>query len=284
MNAISFSLWGRNPVYLDGALRNAEIAALKYPNWKCLFYITHTVPEFYTARLQDYENVIIIQTNSPYGDSDSRNMFWRFLAINNTSYERVIIRDTDSPITDREVQAVEQWIISDLDVHLMRDHPYHCTLVMGGMWGAKTGKLKGLGDKIKAFNSPPTKGQDQLFLREFLIFNVLENDITLLTHDEFFDGLNFPSKRSDNAEDKFYVPSHFGPDLENNNTVCKFQKIVQEKKMSLIELNTAWRKNRFQFENTGLDNNSELCAYFNTYNQMIEKLRLDLNRIRHQGQ
>jgi len=32
---ISFSLWGDNPIYTQGAIRNAELAKEVYPDWVC---------------------------------------------------------------------------------------------------------------------------------------------------------------------------------------------------------------------------------------------------------
>ena len=36
---ISFCLWGNDPKYTVGALRNAELAKTIYPDWKTRFYI-----------------------------------------------------------------------------------------------------------------------------------------------------------------------------------------------------------------------------------------------------
>jgi hypothetical protein len=39
--------------------------------------------------------------------------------------------------SEREVAAVQQWMMSDLPFHIMRDHPQHKTTILGGMWGAR---------------------------------------------------------------------------------------------------------------------------------------------------
>ena len=46
-------------------------------------------------------------------------------------------RDLDSRFSDREFSAVEDWLRSDKDFHLMRDHIGHGTEILGGMWGVK---------------------------------------------------------------------------------------------------------------------------------------------------
>ena len=49
-----------------------------------------------------------------------------------------VFRDLDSLISQREIEAVTQWINSKHAFHIMRDHPNHGTVpIMAGMWGAK---------------------------------------------------------------------------------------------------------------------------------------------------
>ncbi len=41
---ISFSLWGNNKKYLNGALLNYSAQPYIYPDYKCRFYIDETHP------------------------------------------------------------------------------------------------------------------------------------------------------------------------------------------------------------------------------------------------
>jgi hypothetical protein len=41
---ISFSLWGDNPKYTIGAIRNAELTPIIYPGWVSRFYCGESVP------------------------------------------------------------------------------------------------------------------------------------------------------------------------------------------------------------------------------------------------
>ena len=67
------------------------------------------------------------------------NMFWRFLAIDDSDV--CISRDADSVVNEREVAAVNQWLDSDKQWHLMSDHRLHKKhRMMGGMWGFKKGE------------------------------------------------------------------------------------------------------------------------------------------------
>ena len=49
---ISFSLWGNNPIYTVGAIRNAELAQLIYPEWVCRYYIGHCVSDKILNKLE----------------------------------------------------------------------------------------------------------------------------------------------------------------------------------------------------------------------------------------
>ena len=44
-------------------------------------------------------------------------------------------RDLDAPLTVREVEAVNEWLESDLAIHIMRDNPDHNVPILGGLWG-----------------------------------------------------------------------------------------------------------------------------------------------------
>ena len=42
---ISFSLWGDNPTYNIGAIKNAEQAKILYPEFECWFYVHENSPK-----------------------------------------------------------------------------------------------------------------------------------------------------------------------------------------------------------------------------------------------
>ena len=44
----------------------------------------------------------------------------------------LLSRDLDSRISEREVAAVEEFLASDKQVHIMRDHPARTAPIMGG--------------------------------------------------------------------------------------------------------------------------------------------------------
>ena len=132
-NIISFSLWGDNPFYNVGAIRNAESASKHYEGWVCRYYLGTDVPKETVEALEKFPNTeIVIMENE---DNNWMGMFWRFYPISDPEVEYVIFRDTDCRVTMRESMAVREWVSSGKTLHIMRDHPMHTEPIMGGMWG-----------------------------------------------------------------------------------------------------------------------------------------------------
>jgi hypothetical protein len=108
-----------------------------------------------------------------------------------------IIRDTDSRLSFRERSAVDEWIDSDKDFHILRDHPGHVDMPMlAGLWGGKRRIPEMLG-LINYWNNRAAFGDDQRFL-EKMILPLIINDT--LQHDSFsctrYGGIGFPSRRA----------------------------------------------------------------------------------------
>lgn len=207
---IAFSLWGTNPKYTIGAVRNAELAKEIYPGWTCRFYTGDDVPEDIENQLLDNGAEVCSMDGS-----DWNGMFWRFFAADGNDI--MISRDTDSRLGLREKAAVDEWLISDKDFHIMRDHPYHKTEILGGMWGVRNGLLKGIKDMIHNYDkgSFDNKYQvDQNFLRDIVYPLVSDN---AMVHDEYFldpDRRPFPIKRMN--------PQDFVGQVYDENEVAEF--------------------------------------------------------------
>tara|TARA_R110000851_G_scaffold6661_1_gene26661 strand:+ start:502 stop:1170 length:669 start_codon:yes stop_codon:yes gene_type:complete len=191
MKLITFSLWGQDPKYLIGAIRNAELAKQIYPDWRCRFYVGQSVPSQIILRLESFDNVGVVR-RPEFGDW--RGMFWRFLPASEEGVDVIISRDTDSRLNTREKAAVDEWLASDQKLHIMRDHPHHGYPILGGMWGAKQGAIKNIEHLIDNFAQEDAYGTDYKFFAE-LIFPILKEDDVMI-HDEFFGGQPFPVKRN----------------------------------------------------------------------------------------
>lgn len=186
---ISYSLWGDKPIYCSGAIKNAQLASSIYPGWLCYFYIGKSTPRSVLDELSGFDNVKIIEMNDV---GDWRGMFWRFMVCDDTNIELSIFRDTDSRLSQREKEAVYQWIESDKTFHIMRDHPFHGYPILGGMWGYKNNGRFCIKPLIENFDQSDRYGTDYEFFGKVLYPTIGDDKIV---HDEFFEQKPFPTKR-----------------------------------------------------------------------------------------
>lgn len=137
---ISFTLYGTKEIYYEGALANAAMARQYYPGWECRIYISQEVPEQFAQKLASSGVHVIRKIRKKM----YHPMLWRVAAAYDENVDAVIFRDLDSRLSAREAGAVQQWLDSGKSFHIMRDHPCHISLIMGGMWGVRGGILPGL--------------------------------------------------------------------------------------------------------------------------------------------
>ena len=131
MKLISFTLYGSDPKYTRGLFENLELKDDLYPDWDVIVYHDNSVPK---ETLDILESCDTILKNEE--DSGILAASWRFLA-HDENCERFICRDADSRFSQREVDAVNEWIEEGKVLHIMRDHLHHGYPMLGGMWGAK---------------------------------------------------------------------------------------------------------------------------------------------------
>lgn len=188
MRVVSYSLWGDNPKYNIGAIRNAELVKQMYPGWEARFYVGSNTPIETINKLRDLgSNVIEMGIVG-----DWTGMFWRFLAASDINVDVMISRDCDSRITQREVSAVVEWLKSGAMFHIMRDHPHHATEILGGMWGVRAPLIKDMDRLIVEYSKGDFWQVDQNFLREIIFPRVSQ---FAMIHDEFFQKSPFPTTR-----------------------------------------------------------------------------------------
>jgi hypothetical protein len=180
-NIISFSLWGSDNKYFEGAIRNIKARDEVYSDWKIRFYVASDISEKHLISLCEHKNVEVYMLDEL---SSWRGLFWRFYIASDTNVDRYIIRDTDSVLNWREEAAVDDWIKSGKDFHIMRDHQFHNTEILGGMWGGccQIRNIKSVIDKYLLENSA-IKGVDQVFLKNIVFPQIYTKHIA---HDEFF--------------------------------------------------------------------------------------------------
>jgi hypothetical protein len=182
MNLISFSLYGRQELYLCGAIENTRLASKFFPQWQVVFYVGSSVP------MQTREELLnlgakVIEVPGP---EDGSAMFWRYRGLTHKDVERVIFRDVDSRLSSREKVIVEEWMESSASLHIVRDHPFHTIPILGGLWGVQGKQSLALAANVferhmNLFGSE--YGSDQKFLARH-IYPVFRRDA--LAHDAFY--------------------------------------------------------------------------------------------------
>lgn len=159
---ISFSLYGQDPLYIEGAIENARLCDRFYPGWRCRFHIDDTVPgECVEALLQLGAEIVAghVQKGPHYGK------YWRYLAAAGSHLDYVIFRDADSRLNSRESAAVGEWLASGASLHVMRDNAaHHRKPALGGMWGCRGGAVPDIDALINTKGSFDKHGQSDEFV------------------------------------------------------------------------------------------------------------------------
>jgi len=191
-NIIAFSLFGGNSKYCEPAVLNVQEQPQVYPHWVCRFYVDASVPDHVINRLRAGGAQVVLVEGAA---AQWPGPMWRFLALDDRQAHRVIFRDADSVISQREAGAVEQWLSSGKQFHIMRDWGAHTELMLAGMWGVVAGSLPSLEQLMRHFMSAPLESRhfaDQYFLRR-LVWPYARQ--SLMQHDSvfgFMDGIAFP--------------------------------------------------------------------------------------------
>ena len=164
---ISYSLWGTNKVYTYGIVENALQLAALLPDWTLRVHYNDSVPVNIVNWLKGRDNVQLIHHDGE--ECKASNMFWRFedLFLPDTT---VLIRDADSRISVREVRLIKEWLETDKDFHVIRDHPEHKVPILGGTMGCRNNCLKYIGTPsgLRNVNAPPIQFNDGLaFMQNF---------------------------------------------------------------------------------------------------------------------
>lgn len=189
-NIIAFSLWGDDPVYVSGAIVNAQLTPHVYPGWTARFYCDLSVPEDARRLLAKQGAQVQLVQQGPLAHIKP---MWRFMASDDPGVDFFLCRDADSRLNVREATAVHAWLQSGQRFHLMRDHIFHMELMLAGMWGGTAGVLPPLQEcLLQAPGYFDNRFGDQAFLKD-LVWPLIKAD--LCTHDSVYgfpDGQDFP--------------------------------------------------------------------------------------------
>ena len=183
--AFSFSLYdsgnyygGDNHKYTYNCVANILIAEKLFPDWKVYVYYDTTIPANIINFLNKSKHVVAFDMTTHWLSLIDK-MMWRNLAIDDTTLDVVCVRDCDSWLSYREKLIIEEWLNSDKDLHIIRDHCYHSKYMMGGMWGVKNHIITNMEETMKEYfkhkqNYRVHSGDDQDFLKDYF-YNKIDN-------------------------------------------------------------------------------------------------------------
>lgn len=108
----------------------------KYPDWILRIYHNRIIQDDIVCSIEctyDYVDFCNATTLGNLGNLGSYipAKIWRFLPVGDELVDIMASRDLDSPITQRELEAVKEWIASGKAWHAMRDHPMHFVPMLG---------------------------------------------------------------------------------------------------------------------------------------------------------
>jgi hypothetical protein len=162
-NNIGFCVYGKTKLYLQGAIKNEF--QYNQENYNCLFYTRKDIDINVKNRLKN----TIECCDMPGWFM----MFTRFYPVENPNNNIYMSRDTDCRLSKRELSCIEDWLQSKKTLHIIRDHPYHTTEILGGLWGFQNNNIPDLRFQIAKWciefvknNKIYQKGPDQFFLKK----------------------------------------------------------------------------------------------------------------------
>lgn len=209
--AVSFSVFGVDPddIYFRGAIKNAEMYAEIKPEWRCLFYVGRSVPGRVRQILSDVGNSTVIQHLGP---EDQRATFWRFLTLRDDSYDAYLFRDVDGRPLPRELSAVEDWLASGYQFHVMRDHPRHNVPMLAGMWGAKAKGAAALRKILPDSLKTSYYQVDQVYLRDHVWPIAQKSVLAHVGWNYYWDDTETRLFPVDRDQYNFVAEGHYGDD------------------------------------------------------------------------
>lgn len=187
MRIISFTLYGDNPLYTEGAIKNLEYSKVIYPGWTCRFYCDRNsvpVSVVHTIKQKGGEVVMMETMSDTYNYAPS---LWRMNPFMDSMCSYFISRDTDSRLSFREKAAVDEWIRSGKSLHLLHDHAAHTSPVLAGMFGARGNCLPDFDRILDEYMKGDTYfrfGVDQRFLNRVIFPRFIDD---YLSHNDILD-------------------------------------------------------------------------------------------------
>jgi len=152
---ISMSLYGNDPYYIWGVLRNAQLVPVYLPDWTLRVYVAaNPAPSELAVPPRVINKLRLLGAQIAYVSTQSgmaaRN--WRLLVANDQHVDYFLVRNADTRLSEREAAAVRDWLsVAEKNgsqsaiIHCIRDHPKHAEqAIVDGLWGGRPRALRQL--------------------------------------------------------------------------------------------------------------------------------------------
>lgn len=166
-----------------GMIENARLLNQRFPEALVQIYVANDVPSDILEQLKEISTVRLVSVEHK---PDARNMFDRFQSIDEPDCSIMFVRDADSRPHARDIACIEDFLESDKGLHIIRDHYWHSTPLLGGLWGIRKSALSEkmatmIGRWLEGKTDFP-KQIDQMFLAD-TIYPLLKTNA--MVHDRF---------------------------------------------------------------------------------------------------
>lgn len=210
---IAMSLFGKDPKYTYGAIRNAQIVKIFFPGWNLRFFVPSVnskedwlVPERILFRL----NLLGAEIVRVMPSVNIPPQFWSTLIADNKSVDYFLIRSPDHRLSDRDFELVEDWLKTKHPFHCIRDHKSQAnSSLVPGLWGARVDEfVKLLSESMLTTIQKTllnTSNSASLLMQEFLnevLWPLVKDSIYChdsVSCDKWPNSISIISKRLENA-------------------------------------------------------------------------------------
>ena len=152
---ISMTLYGKDPKYSMGIMRNAQMLPVFMPGWTLRVYVAHpnsSEPDLaIPPRIMHKLGTLGVQLAflDPTKVTVPPSM-WNMLVADDLEVDHFIVRNATHRFSDREATVINFWLQTGFSFLSIKDHPNHTQVaVVSGLWGARPRDLlQLLGDPI----------------------------------------------------------------------------------------------------------------------------------------
>ena len=168
---ISFSLFGKLPLYNYGVLENSLIAGEIFPEYKVYIYYVNADTKIINE-LKKLKNVKLFEMKEDWGFGNS---LWRFIpTLKMKPNDIVIVRDTDVIILNEEVDIISEWLDSGKALNVIRLNSG--PVISAGSFAVKGDIFNEFTEQFLNYKPMGFYGEDQMFLSAYFYKKAIDTD------------------------------------------------------------------------------------------------------------